>query len=178
MRNLKELFSIQEKDLKPDLKYKIYCDMDGVLTDFDSRFEHFTGLNPKDYVKKHGETPFWDIITEVGEVFWTKMEWMRGGKQLWDFVKDYDVSILSSPSREESSRIGKKKWVEHNLGSNVDLILAYSKEKQKYANKTSILIDDRSINIKQWKSAGGIGIPCRDGSIEHSIQTLKQLGYE
>ena len=26
-------------------QYKIYCDMDGVLTDFESRFEHYSGMS-------------------------------------------------------------------------------------------------------------------------------------
>ena len=42
MKNLNELlgdgYPLMEEKPKP--KYKIYCDMDGVLTDFESRFEH------------------------------------------------------------------------------------------------------------------------------------------
>ena len=56
-------------------QYKIYCDMDGVLTDFESRFEHYSGMSPKEYENKHGIKAFWNLIdVEVGIVFWSDMD--------------------------------------------------------------------------------------------------------
>ena len=45
--NLKEL-------LKEDMSesYQIYQDLDGCLCDFDERFEHFSGLSPKEYEER------------------------------------------------------------------------------------------------------------------------------
>ena len=56
MKNLKELLGegYPLKEEKPTPPYKIYCDMDGVLTDFESRFEHFAGMSPKEYENKKG----------------------------------------------------------------------------------------------------------------------------
>ena len=48
--NLLEAYPIPEQKETPP--YKIYCDMDGVLTDFESRFDYFTGMTPKEYEKK------------------------------------------------------------------------------------------------------------------------------
>jgi len=48
--DLLEAYPIPEVKEKPP--YKIYCDMDGVLTDFESRFEHFTGMHPKNMKKQ------------------------------------------------------------------------------------------------------------------------------
>ena len=45
LQDLMEAYPLPEVKDKPP--YKIYCDMDGVLTDFEARFEHFTGTNPK-----------------------------------------------------------------------------------------------------------------------------------
>ena len=50
--DLLEAYPIPE--VKETPKYKIYCDMDGVLTDFESRFDHFTGKHPQEYEKEHG----------------------------------------------------------------------------------------------------------------------------
>ena len=44
------MISIQELFKEEISKaYTIYCDMDGVLCDFESRFEHFTVLSPDQY---------------------------------------------------------------------------------------------------------------------------------
>jgi len=79
MESLKDL--LQEgyplREEKPKPPYKIYCDMDGVLTDFESRFEHFTGMHPQEYEKAKGTAAFWHLIdTEIGVSFWVGMDWM------------------------------------------------------------------------------------------------------
>jgi hypothetical protein len=67
-----------------------------------------------------------------------------GGKQLWDYIKKFNVIIASTPSRSNASRIGKKKWCEREL-DNTELILTSKKED--YADENSILIDDKEKNI-------------------------------
>jgi hypothetical protein len=76
-------------------------------------------------------------------------------KELFEFLKNYkDVELLSSPSLSENSRLGKRLWVKNNkLG--VKLNLEYSKNKQKHAAPTHILIDDRKDIIERWEDAGG-----------------------
>ena len=43
------------------------------------------------------------------------MPWMPQGEDLYKHVKKYKPTILTSPSREESSRIGKGVWVKRNM---------------------------------------------------------------
>lgn len=157
--------------------YELYCDMDGVLCDFEERFEHFTGNVAKDYKDSHGEKKFWDVVNfEIGERFWSGMQWMEGGKELWRHIEKYKPVLLTSPSRERSSRIGKTRWVENNLGSNVKII--FSNKKYEYATQESILIDDRKSNLEKFKKAGGITIRCAYGNSREVIEELKKLGYE
>jgi len=47
-------------------QYKIYCDMDGVLCDFDRRFEQFGGMSPKEFESKYGTKKFWELIDKIG----------------------------------------------------------------------------------------------------------------
>ena len=54
------------------------------------------------------------------------------------------------------------------------LILAFAHQKKDYANENSILIDDRSKNIDQWRAAGGIGILHINAA--STIEKLKELG--
>ncbi|MCA9748783.1 MAG: hypothetical protein KC414_06735, partial [Romboutsia sp.] len=140
------------------MEYTIYCDMDGVLTDFDNRFRYFAGVTPDVYEKENGTEEFWDLIdNKIGISFWTNMPWMPQGKKLWSYIKKYKPTILSAPSRNPSSRNGKKKWIQKNI-PNAKLILAARQNKMQYSGENNILIDDRSDTIEEWKSKGGIGI--------------------
>ena len=166
----------EEKEIPP---YKIYCDMDGVLTDFQKRFEHFTGMLPKAYENKYGIAGFWNLIdVEVGIKFWSDMDWMPEGKRLWNFIEKYNPDLLTSPSKDDSSRLGKKLWVKENLTPLPNVIFSYSEDKQRYANSTSILIDDKKSNINEWIARGGIALRCKDGNIDNIIDGLIKLGYE
>ena len=181
MSNLKELLKegYPLKEVKPTPPYKIYCDMDGVLTDFESRFEHYTGMHPQAYEKEKGIAAFWNLIdVEVGVKFWVGMPWMTQGQELWNFIKPYQPDLLTSPSRDNNSRLGKNLWVKNKLNPKPKVIFAYSKDKQRYANENSILIDDKKSNINEWASKGGIAIRCKDGNVTHVIKKLKELGYE
>ena len=157
------------------MKYKIYSDMDGVLTDFDKSFEKYSGgIPPREFERKFGKDKFWEVIDEKGKVgFWVGMPWMEDGKQYWDYIKDYDTELLSSPSRSSTSRLGKRLWVKNNMPG-VKLTLAQAAKKQNYAAPNHILIDDRKSNIDQWRSQGGIGI--LHTSAADTISQLKKLG--
>ena len=142
-----------------ELKYKIYCDMDGVLVNFNKRFNKLTSSNPTQYREENGIDKFWEVIDNEGVGFWVGIEWMDDGKILWEYLKSNfkDVELLSSPSRAENSRLGKRLWVRnHKLG--VKLNLEYSRSKHKYAAPNHVLIDDREDIIKDWENKGGIGI--------------------
>ena len=153
-------------------QYKIYCDMDGVIVDFEDGYERLTGKNIKgNHVKGDGD--FWQPITDAGANFWINLKWMPDGEKLWKYIKNYSPSILSAPSREKSSRIGKEIWVRNNIPG-TELILKPAPEKQELAEPNAILIDDRKDNIQQWKDAGGIGI--LHTSANDTIKQLQELG--
>jgi len=162
-----EIFS-EADALKGD--YKIYCDMDSVLVDFDKGYKELTGTEASFDTPKE---EFWEPITKAGAAFWIKLKWMPDGKQLWDYIKPYNPDLLSAPSREESSKIGKRVWVKRELPG-TKLILRQAERKQEFSTPNSILIDDRADNIQRWKDAGGIGII--HTSAADTIQQLKDLG--
>jgi len=150
--------------------YKIYCDMDGVLVDFDKGYKDLTGTEAS---FNTDPKQFWEPISKAGAAFWIKLQWMPDGKQLWDYIEQYNPDLLSAPSREESSKIGKFTWVKRNTPG-TKLILRSAERKQEFATPNSILIDDRADNIQRWKDAGGIGI--HHTSSADTIQQLKDLG--
>jgi len=147
--------------------------MDGVLVDFDKQFTNFISpWKPKKFIEKNGLDEFWKEIDERGVGFWVGMNWMEDGKELFEFLtSNFEVELLSSPSRSETSRLGKRLWVRnHKLG--VKLNLAYSHNKQKYAAPNHILIDDRKDLIEEWESQGGIGI--LHTSTKNTIECLRK----
>lgn len=154
-------------------QYKIYCDMDGVLVDFERGYEELTGMTPREADQKGSPDQFWEPIDKAGASFWIKLKWMPDGKALWEYIKKYNPELLSAPSIEESSKIGKRVWVKRELPG-VKLILRPASQKQQFATPNAILIDDRGKNIEQWKQAGGIGI--KHTSTLDTIKQLKQLG--
>jgi hypothetical protein len=155
-------------------QYKIFCDMDGVLCDFDRRFEQFGGMSPQEYESKKGVKEFWELIdNKIGVQFWSKMPWMPDGKQLWKHIEKYNPSLLSAPSEEASSRYGKHLWVKENMPG-TKLILASREKKKNYSKKNRILIDDRQDTIQEWNAKGGIGI--LHISTENTINQLQKLG--
>ena len=178
MISLNKLF----EEEKPKLTYKIYCDMDGVIADFEARFEHFAGLSPDDYraevTKKYGKKMeskmFWDLIdNQIGVRFWRGIPWMPGGKDLWAYIKPYNPTLLTAPSFAASSKIGKSLWVkDHIPGAKV--IFAQAEKKADYAEPNAILIDDREDTIMRWKAKNGIGILYKN--TDQAISELKQLG--
>lgn len=155
-------------------KYKIYCDMDGVLTDFDHQFESLSGVDPSTYIEMYGKKRFWNLIDTGGEEFWSEMSWTSGGRELWNFLEPYGPVLLSTPSMNPKSRTGKKKWVELNLDPSPKLILSHKKEL--HATPLSILIDDMDKNLIKWEQAGGIPIKCIKGKTGEVIKELVKLG--
>ena len=169
--------------------YKIYCDMDGVLTDFSGDFMKLAKqigeieISERDdvpnnaaarYEKKHGSEAFWKVVELGGLKFWSDMSWNPGGKKLWNYISKYNAEILSAPSKRvlETCIKGKRIWCSR-LGS--PKIHFRSKDKKKeFANKNSILIDDLKSNISDWNKSGGIGIHHKNSN--STISQLKDLG--
>ena len=77
MKNYKGFY----REAKGNLPH-IYCDMDGVLTDFVLAAKKATGQNWEGM--RHGQD--WDSIKNTKN-FWSNMPWMRDGKKLWGVLK-------------------------------------------------------------------------------------------
>lgn len=152
--------------------YTIYCDMDGVLVDFNKGYKDLTGIDTSKYVK--GDNNFWAPIDEAGAEWWANLDWMPDGLRLWNHIKRHDPFILSSPSRSSTSRVGKEAWCKINIPNQYRKLLLYPRhEKQRFAAPNHILIDDMPSTIKEWNDKGGIGILHK--SAVTTILTLKAL---
>jgi len=160
----------------------IYLDMDGVVADFDKRFEDLSGMIPQSYVNKYGLDKFWDLIDEKHKVaFWRGIELMPDANKLVNFVSQYPYEMLTAPSIKKQSIIGKSLWVKDKVGT-----LYPSKPKVTYRpaklkhtvkpnlTKYDILIDDKKSTIERWNNAGGTAIFYVNAN--QVIDELKNLG--
>jgi len=147
IKNYKSLF---------ENNFKIYCDMDGVLVDFDNGFKKVSGLLPKEYVTKYSNNAFWKVIRDTKN-YWLNLEWIKDGRKLWSYIKKYNPIILTTPGGDiEECKQQKTKWIQKELGN---IMIVFSDSKENYANSNSILIDDNfEKNISPWITKGGIGI--------------------
>ena len=163
-------------------QYYIYLDMDGVVADFDKRFNDLSGMMPQDYVNKNGLNAFWDLIDEKHKVaFWRGIELMPDAQKLVKFVEQYPFEMLTAPSIKKQSIIGKGLWVKDKIGTlySTKPKVTYRSAKQKHTvkpnlTKFDILIDDKGSTIDNWNAAGGTGIFYQNA--DQVINDLKKLG--
>jgi hypothetical protein len=168
--------------------------MDGVLTNFHDRFisllrqegpKYYSKAiiaqvtKPKHFQRLEGEEEFWKFIDQyIGLEFWSEMEWMPQGHLLWDFIQPYGPKLLTSPSENDTSRLGKRLWVRENIVPAPEVIFRFGDAKADFANENAILIDDKPSNLEAFAAKGGIAIECKKGDSISVIKILKEdYGY-
>jgi len=154
---------------------KIYCDMDGVLVDLMSSIKKHLGTTK---LNQGVLDDFFNSDAGKSTEFWANCDRESGSKQLWKYIKQYDPHILSAcPSvcnKDKAVIKGKTLWCEKNLSipkSQVNIV--QRREKQNFAGKDVILIDDHKKNIREWEGAGGTGV--LHVNVRTTIKQLKGL---
>jgi len=207
LENFKSFINEQETRLP-----QIYCDMDGVLVDFErgivdqinkdlqmirkmedkknlAKIQRALDSLGRDEIviddlrgKSATSKPIRNYMYgRVGNDadFWSKLPWMPGGKELWNFISKYDPYILTSPM-QKGSEIGKAFWIDENLRPLPDKVFM-SSEKYEWAlndaGKPNILIDDWSKNTVPWSNKGGTAIQHVNANTSATISVLKKLGF-
>jgi hypothetical protein len=162
-------------------RFTIYCDMDGVLTDFEAQFDHYYGMNPREYAQMKGPELMKKAVDDIGLDYWAKMPLFPGALELWSYISKYQPIILSSPSTFKYAKKGKDIWIAKNLKpAPSEIIYKQTGHKEEAIQglpeseiKTSILIDDYYRNLAPWKELGAIGITHK--SSKQTIDILKKF---
>lgn len=153
----------------------IYIDIDGVCADFITaalkkhRKEIDWSKHEGEYdlakILKISNTQFWSPLNSID--FWTSI---KPYKSLYKFLDelyklDQDLYFVTSPAQQNAFYLGRYIWFKDNIKLHFDLTdkkspqLIIIKDKHLLVNDIDdILIDDNDSNIKNWNSAGGIGI--------------------
>ena len=151
----------------------IYCDMDGVLVDFDRGFKDQFGCYPGELARPD----MWEKILHTPD-YWFNLPPKDDALELISYIKNFDFAILTGLPHHgfDKANIEKRRWIEKHIGPNIEIICCLSKEKQNYLQEGDILIDDYQPNIDRWITAGGLGI-LHQSTIQ-TISILQKLGYK
>lgn len=144
---------------------KIFLDVDGVLADWMGQFCKDYGVNTANPTIQHmietnwdiccivREEMVWDLVNKGGADWWANLPLFPWTMQLYHWLcQKGEVCLLTSPSDDPSSVVGKIKWIEKHFNTKNYLI---GKPKQFCASCGSVLIDDSSRNVDKFFNAGG-----------------------
>jgi hypothetical protein len=148
---------------------RLYIDMDGVLTDFNTGYEQIFGRKPQEF-----EDIDWKKVRTC-ENFFLKLPPKSDLKDLWNYVAPYKPLVLTGvpPSIQEEAEENKRSWIAEWLGSSVEILCCRSCDKHMYCQPGDILVDDWEKYKDRWVAKGGIWITHVDAKT--TIRELRQL---
>jgi hypothetical protein len=155
----------------------VFVDLDGVLVDLLSGLSKAVGKELSLDRKEEFNEEFYKFINGMDVAFaaqfWAKLPPSKDCEKIWNTVKYYKPKILTSVSNHKGGVYGKELWCYTNLGITSDYVYCSRKssEKQLFASKMSLLIDDYDKNVEDWRNAGGTAIHHVDA--DSTIQQFK-----
>lgn len=171
-------------------RVEISLDMDGVVANMDKAIYDKFGLSfPKDQIpdedfKRLRESIYQGISNDPD--FWIEIEPYEGYYEFYKRLQAYGtIQIVSAIPRHlscyspeaEMCRRQKTEWIRMHFGKeqSENVIVTKAAWKQKYISKShdviSILVDDMTSNIENWKSCGGLGV--HHTSFEDSLAQIR-----
>ena len=181
---------VQEQDGLPT----IYCDMDGVLCDFNRGIANMFNLKSKnpsepgpmqmsgysdaeDWLSAPNKAQKWEPVNQY-KLFWPTLPWTPGGMKLWSFIRKFNPHILSAYTPYDLNSIkGKRLWLQRNLKlTDKERIHIVRRDQKRVYAKGNVLIDDFKKNTTEWKQAKGHPILYK--STPQVIADLKKIGYK
>ena len=182
--------------------FQLYCDLDGVLVDFEAGVQKICGQATAELAK----TEMWHSIERAGESFFDNLPWTRDGPQLWQAIRHLRPDILTGVPDLAGSRQEKVDWCRRHLldgqeddyrhvdmagfgynHANVNgqtkrhesshithIITCWSYNKHYESGPNAVLIDDRIALKASWEAKGGIFVHHTD--TESTLKQLRAIG--
>ena len=148
----------------------LYCDLDGVLADFDGHYRRVFGVDPR------GEPGAvdWDALRCLGD-FYADVTALPDARWLWDQMASWNPAVLTAlPYSIPEVADYKRGWVRRHLGEEVKIICCKARTKHLYARPGDVLVDDRDVDRAAWVAAGGVFVPYR--SARQVVDVLQTAG--
>jgi hypothetical protein len=182
----------------------LFCDLDGVLADFDRGVLRLTGRPFP--VKPEPAGPVWRVLARAPEPgFFASLEMMPDAPVLWRAIAPHRPVILTGCPGGGWAPGQKRAWCARHLGAHVEVITCMAQDKAEQAAawvgrrgageaagggaagaagsgsgsgsapSIGVLIDDMLKAKEPWERAGGTFI--LHTSAETTIARLRALGY-
>ena len=152
----------------------LFCDLDGVLADFDKGVKDLTGKFPNEF-RQIGD--MWRQLAPRKDGrdpdFYYNLDFMFDGMELWNTIKHLNPIILTGLPFGKWAHGQKVRWVGENLGWDVTIITCMTSNKPLYAEPGDFLIDDRPKIKPAWEQKGATFITHTD--TKSTINKLKGL---
>ena len=138
---------------------QVYCDLDGVLADFELGVKELTGKSTDEMSIDY----MWKRIITSGK-FFIDLQPYDYTNEFWKKLKQYGngkpIILTGLPNSKFAKKVKKQKqqWCKKYLDADVEVITCMSKDKHQYSNHLSILIDDRISQRKNWEENKGFFI--------------------
>jgi hypothetical protein len=186
---------------KEPRKPRIFCDLDGVLVDFEQGVVELTGRKPG-----NSNTRMWPAISKKSN-FYRHLAWTSDGNELWEAIRHLKPNILTGVSRGPGVSQDKFEWCKRELCVEVrwrdmaagqrkhalvphaghstrrneaddnavyTVITCWSANKHCECHRGDILIDDRPEKLQDaWERKGGIFI--HHTSTAETLRILRDL---
>ena len=152
----------------------IYLDMDGVLTDFEGRWQMLYGESPKETRARKNMSEKWDNFVLSGQ--FSTLPTFPGWEELLAAVRatGAKIEILSSSGGHkfhDTVTKSKKAWLKnHGIDFPVNIVPG-RRLKAEYADASKLLIDDTPDVIMSFHEAGGYAI--QHDSAARTIKMMK-----
>ena len=144
---------------------KVYIDLDGVLVDFVSGIRKYFGINKK------WPAGQWEVAKALG-IDPERLDYLMCKEEFWAGLKptvEFDrlvallarsfgyqrLAICTTPHKNHVA--GKYEWI-RKYAAWAENNVIFARDKSFYAEPKSILIDDKTSTILEFRSRGGIGI--------------------
>lgn len=157
---------------------KIYLDMDGVFSDFDSYYESLIGTHPKSVKGAKERNENWKKF--VMNASFEKLPFLTSAYVLLEFIHDrgLEAEMLTSSggtTYHVKVALQKKYWlIKHGINFKANVVPGGMK-KATFAKPDAVLIDDTARNIEAFEKAGGIGILHNHENVGATIDKLKEI---
>lgn len=157
------------------LPWHVYCDLDGVLADFDTGVTKRTGRPPAGFDGSRRE--MWKNLAAMGDFFST-LPMMDDGADLWSFLAPMRPTILTGAPSGDWAAPQKRRWCAERLCVPQDRVLIVNaQDKALFSGPGAILVDDRLEHKERWEAHGGLFVhhTSAAASIECVGTYLRQL---
>ncbi len=132
---------------------QIYCDMDGVLADFDAHYLRIFGYTPI----RPGGADWKAVRAQLG--FYATIPPMPYLDALWERLCPHNPIVLTGiPSNVPEAEANKREWIARHLPPRTHVICCRSADKATYCKPGDLLIDDYPRYKQRWLDAGGVWI--------------------